>query len=246
MEHIEEISCIRDGTTGVCRGLKDKKARASIEALEKTVNTLAGVDGGHLATDEDIKTLANKLGLQVVTTTLASTQFPCPKNNLVISPNLDLNNALMVVTADNVVGFLFEDSSHLGYWIIREIINPSQLANAGGGGVCFEEVATITQTYNEYGYMEQGRYIFETNGLYKISIYGFCVGNLNKMVNECFDFHAVELISGGSPAIHTIKTDDMHYKIDYDAENRRFYIDVLNYYPDETIHIKIFKYKLGA
>lgn len=55
----EYISCITDVKTGVCRDLKDKKARNDIEELQNILNALSGVDGGHLATDEDLKQLAN-------------------------------------------------------------------------------------------------------------------------------------------------------------------------------------------
>ena len=64
----ECISCIKDATTGICRNIKDKTARELIEGLQgslnnlqATINTLAGVDGGHLATDEDINTLQTQL-----------------------------------------------------------------------------------------------------------------------------------------------------------------------------------------
>ena len=67
-EHVEEISCIKDGKTGVCRDIKDKKARASIEELVaktneliETVNAMSGTDGGHLATDEDLANLQTQL-----------------------------------------------------------------------------------------------------------------------------------------------------------------------------------------
>lgn len=70
----ECISCIKDGVTGICRDIKDKIARANIEELTtklneviNLVNSLSGVDGGHLATDEDLA------GLQASITTLQNT-----------------------------------------------------------------------------------------------------------------------------------------------------------------------------
>lgn len=64
----ECISCIKDGTTGICRDIKDKKSReliaeitVKINEVTDTVNSLAGLDGGHLATDEDIHNLQSQI-----------------------------------------------------------------------------------------------------------------------------------------------------------------------------------------
>ena len=64
----ECISCIKDGVTGVCRDIKDKTARKNIEEVTnklneviENVNQLAGLDGGHLATDQDIAEINGKL-----------------------------------------------------------------------------------------------------------------------------------------------------------------------------------------
>ena len=62
------ISCIKDGKTGECRDLKDKKAREDIAEITETlnmvienVNAITGTEGGHLATDEDIETLREEI-----------------------------------------------------------------------------------------------------------------------------------------------------------------------------------------
>lgn len=78
---MECISCIKDGITGICRDIKDKTARENIETLTtklneviNLVNNLSGVDGGHLATDEDINTLqASITALQTAINNLDST-----------------------------------------------------------------------------------------------------------------------------------------------------------------------------
>lgn len=49
-EHIEEISCIKDGRTGICRDIKDKKARAEIQEvatkLDEVIDTVNNMPGG--------------------------------------------------------------------------------------------------------------------------------------------------------------------------------------------------------
>lgn len=62
------ISCIKDATTGVCRDIKDKTAREQLEYIQTTlneiqelVNSITGIDGGSLATDEDIKNLQSQV-----------------------------------------------------------------------------------------------------------------------------------------------------------------------------------------
>ena len=64
----ECISCIKDGKTGVCRDIKDKRGRELLAEQEsklneviETLNALSGTDGGHLATDEDITNLQDQL-----------------------------------------------------------------------------------------------------------------------------------------------------------------------------------------
>lgn len=57
------ISCIKDGRTGECRDIKDKAAREEIEKLKSDISALTGIDGGHLATDEDIATLRELISI---------------------------------------------------------------------------------------------------------------------------------------------------------------------------------------
>lgn len=67
-EHNEYISCIKDGKTGVCRDIKDRKAHEKLEELTtktneivETVNQITGAGGGPLATDEDLQALADRV-----------------------------------------------------------------------------------------------------------------------------------------------------------------------------------------
>lgn len=55
------VSCIKNGSTGECYDIKDKVARQKIEAIENDVKAITGVDGGHLATDEDITRLEGQI-----------------------------------------------------------------------------------------------------------------------------------------------------------------------------------------
>lgn len=68
----ECISCIKDRKTGICRDIKDKTARENLaEITEKlnetidTVNSITGVDGGNLATDQDIAELREEINTAV-------------------------------------------------------------------------------------------------------------------------------------------------------------------------------------
>lgn len=67
MSNTEYISCIRDGLTGICRDIKDKKAWEDIEAIRtklneviQLVNNLTGADVS-LATKEDLEAIQHMI-----------------------------------------------------------------------------------------------------------------------------------------------------------------------------------------
>ena len=63
MEHVyhHEVKCLKDGKTGKCFEIVDEKARQTLSSLKEIVDTLAGSEGGHLATDEDLANLTNEI-----------------------------------------------------------------------------------------------------------------------------------------------------------------------------------------
>lgn len=65
----EEISCIRDGITGICRDLKDKKARQLIEELRALIDSLTDIETGTLATDEDIQYVEQQINRAITNLT---------------------------------------------------------------------------------------------------------------------------------------------------------------------------------